>query len=185
MLTRKESLQTKVLRSLANQPDVINSIDDTITFKGKNELSDYIKKTLKQRHRYLNREDIYYGLPENLTKDAIIRIIIDQGFSNNNIIDILESKYNEQILNPDQLRITLNNPDDIFSVLDFLFVNPRSINSDNQTLLLNLLSKQALSEIYNKVAQSDIERQRIKGDKFDIGGGTKRRKRRKRRKHKN
>ena len=172
MSTRKEKLSTKALRTLARHPDVISSLPDSVVYEAKNELADYIKKTLTKKNRWYDRKDIYYGSPQKLTRNALIRVIRQLGFGNNYIIELLRIFFNNNTLSNDDIKITLTNPVEIFNYLQHTYV-PTRMAIDNQEDMLNLFNKKTLENIYANIAINEITAQRRKGDGFDLRGGKK------------
>ena len=178
MSTRREKLSTKALRALSRHPNIIQSLPESVVHEAKNELANYIKKTLTKKNRWYDRKDIYYGSPNKLTRGALIRNIQQLGFANNYIVDLLRIFSNNHTLSNNDIKITLHDPTQIFDYLQYTYV-PTKIDVANQNELLDLLSKKALQEIYNSVATREIAAQRRKGQGFDRWGGKKSRKLRK------
>lgn len=126
MPTRKLSLQARTLKALSKHPGVIKSLPSPLRVKGENDLATQLQRKYRSKQRYRSTKDQYYGKPDDLTKKAIIRHILDSGSSNLDIMGILLDKFNEQ------------------------------------SELLNILSRPALDEIYNNVSRHQIANQALR-----------------------
>ena len=116
MTSRKLSLQARTLKSLSNYPHILESIPSPLRFKGDNELATQIQRKIRGRNRYRTRKDLYFGESKNLTKNAIIRHILDEGFDNAFIIDLLYAGLINGSLSPEDLKIKIDDP---YKTIDF------------------------------------------------------------------
>ena len=166
MTSRKLSLQARTLKSLSNYPGIVESIPSPVRFKGENELATQIQRNLRARNRYRTRKDLYFGESKNLTKNAIIRHILDEGFDNSFIIDLLYTGLINGSLSPENLKINIDDP---YKTIEFLrcIYNEQAGRFFQQENLLKSLPKSALDKIYSNVAINDINYQNQQ-DRFNL-----------------
>ena len=117
MATRKLSLKGRSLKALSEYPEVIRSIPSPLKLEAKNELASLIQRTQRKKIRQRRKTDIYYGKPDKLTKAALIRIILEQGYSNDDLLEIIRQLYEFGEIKSNHIKITIKNPESVFEIL--------------------------------------------------------------------
>ena len=188
MTSRKLSLKARTLKALSQNPEVLRSIPSPLKYEAENELASLIQRRQRKQVRNRTREDIYYGEPDKLTKAALIRIILDQGYGNEDLLEIIRQLYEFGEIKSKDIKITITNPESVF---EFLLNNISNVEGDEdifiypdsrQKQFLELFHKRIINELYKGIVTNEIREQREKGEGFDLRGGRKKRRKRKTRK---
>ena len=167
MTSRKLSLKARALKALSQNPEVLRSIPSPLKYEA----------------------DIYYGKPDKLTKAALIRIILEQGYSNDDLLEVIRQLYEFGEIKPKDIKITITNPESVFEILENNVGNDAADDfrkffylDSRQKEFIELFDKRIINEIYKGIVTNKIREQEVKGDGFDLRGGREKKKKRRTRK---
>lgn len=186
-----------VLELSKTRPDLLHQLPSPVKDPHIKRIVNKARLRARANMRRETRKDRYYGEPEKLTKGALIRLIMDQSYPNDDLIEYLEALSGPvggepAVLTPNDLKITIKNPAKIFSILEEFYTPVPGAEPDYypailQKEFLELLEKKALNELYRITNGFEIRGQKERDEKqiqkydrpYDTRGGRKRKTRRK------
>jgi len=186
-----------VLELSKTRPDLLHQLPSPVKDPHIKKIANKARLNARANARRETREDRYYGEPEKLRAWALIRLIMEESYPNEDLIEYLQDLSEPTVnapavLTPNDLKITIKNPAKIFSILEEFYTPVPGAEPDYypailQKEFLELLEKKALNELYRITNGFEIRRQKERDEKqiqkygrpYDTRGGRKRKTRRK------